>query len=159
MQEKEKKKRPEWTKEPQIIEYVRFLKANYPSELGHIQPDNIIYVGFSKKRSSAQAWIQPIKGVTTLFRNEAYVLAVWIENWEIRSEAERSYIIMHELLHIPEYGFQEGTKEYKKLAKHDLEDWKILVDKFGAYKEKISMIIDNPDVKSISSETLLQEED
>lgn len=136
----EKKTRQAWEKRDELKDYVERLADIYPNDLGHIQPDNLIYVGFSKPRSSVAANIRAVKGVWSLFRNEAYILAIHIETWDSLSEPERLYIIFHELLHIPEEGFDEGVKNYKKLIKHDLQDFKILIDKFGVWKEKLEVI-------------------
>ena len=139
--EEERRRQQPWEKRDELKEYVYTLKKLYPLDLDHIQPENLLYVGFSKKRSSCAANIRNITGVWSLFKNEAYILAIHIETWESLSEHERLYVIFHELLHIPEYGFIEGEKEYKKLVRHDLQDFKLLVAKFGVWKEDLEKIL------------------
>jgi len=150
---------PEWQKKDELKNYVLTLRSKYYSELSHIQPDNLVYAAFSKKRSSKKAEIRSIKGVWKLFAPFAYILSVHLESWDQMTEHERYYVIYHELLHIPEDGFEETSKDYQKLLKHDLEDFKSLVYEFGVYLEKIDKIVENPDSKSPVAEEEDDEED
>jgi predicted metallopeptidase len=153
----EKQRRIEWQDYQHIKHYVRSLIKDYPSETQHIQVDNILYVAFSKKKSRVIADIRPIKGVWSVYRHEAYLLMVHLETWECLSEAERLYHIFHVLLHIPQFGFVQGEKDFKSLVKHDLQDFQSLIDKFGVWKEKIDLIKKNADV--ITSEDIGEMED
>ena len=148
----EKKTRVEWQDFPELKEYVYKLIKDYPKHLNHIQPDNILYVKFSKKKSSTVSDIRPIKGVWSVYRPEAYLLMVHLESWECLSETERLYHVFHVLLHIPDYGFVKGEKEFKSLVKHDLQDFRVLVDKFGVWKENLETIKKNAD--SITSDEI-----
>jgi len=143
MEEKEKKQ--EWQRMDDLKSFVIQLKQKYHSQLSHIEPEMMLYAAFSKKRSSVAANIRAITGVWSLFKNECYILAVHLETWDMLADPERFYTIYHELLHIPEEGFIEGEKEFKKLNKHDLQDFKSLVDEFGVYKENIEKIVKNKD--------------
>jgi predicted metallopeptidase len=145
--EEEKKKPQEWQRKDDLEQYVIRLKNKYRSELDHIIPDSILYAAFSKKKSSVKANIRAISGVWALFKNECYILSVHLENWNELTEQQKMYLIYHELLHIPEYGFVDGEKDYKKIVKHDLQDFKILVDEFGVYQEEINKIIDKSEAK------------
>jgi len=145
-EESEEKKRKEWTKCDFLKNYVQSLKQLYKSDLSHIQPDNLLYVGFSKKRSSCIANIRPVKDMWSLFHNETYILAIHLESWESISEQERMYVVFHELLHIPEFGFDKGDKDYKKLLKHDIQDFSVLLERFGVNKENVHQIKIDGDV-------------
>ena len=145
---KEQQKVPEWQRKDEIRSYVIKLKQKYFSDLSHIEPDNMVYAAFSKKRSAKKAEIRSIKGVWKLFAPFAYILSVHLETWDQLSEQERYYVIYHELLHIPEEGFEQTSKDYQKLLRHDLEDFKSLVYEFGVYLEKIDRIVENGDAKA-----------
>lgn len=145
-QEDEKKRRKEWSKCEFLQDYVIALKAQYRTDLTHIEPENLIYVGFSKKKSSCVANIRPVKDMWSLFHKEVYILAIHIESWESLSEQEKMYTIFHELLHIPEFGFDNADKEYKKLLKHDVQDFSVLLSRFGVFKENLDKIKKNGDV-------------
>jgi len=135
-----KKKRVEWQRKEDLGRYVKLLAAKYKTHLSHIQSDNILYAAFSKDKSSKLAEIKPIKGCWSLFRNECYIITVHLEGWESLPDPERYYTLYNQLLHIPEYGFIDGEKEYRKLLKPDLFDFKCLVDEFGVYKENITRL-------------------
>lgn len=130
-----------WVIMDALKDYVVELRQRYNSQLFHIQPENMLYAGFSKPVSTIWANVRPIKEAFSLFLNECYILSVHIERWEKMGEAERYRLIFHELLHIPEGGFSEGDKEYKKLVNHDLQDFTILVEKCGVYNETIEDLI------------------
>jgi hypothetical protein len=122
------------------------LKRKY-ADLSHIQPENILYVGFSKKKSNQPCNIKAVNNEWSLFRNEAFMITVHVESWDQMIEADRYYSLYKQLLRIPENGFSEGTKEYKKLIRPDLTDFKSLVHEFGVYKENINRIMDGIDPK------------
>lgn len=142
----DKKQRKEWVKCEFLKNYVQSLKQLYKSDLSHIQVDNLLYVGFSKKKSSCSANIRPVKDMWALFHNETYILAIHLETWDSISEQERMYIIFHELLHIPSFGFDKGDKDYKKLLKHDIQDFSVLLERFGVNKENVHQIKVDGDV-------------
>jgi len=135
-----------WSRKDEVKDYVIALKQKY-ADLSHIQADNILYVGFSKKKSSQLCSIKSITNEWSIFRNEAYMITVHVESWDQLIEADRYYNLYKQLLRIPENGFSEGAKEYKKLTKPDLNDFKSLVHEFGVYKEHINQIMDGIDPK------------
>ena len=145
-QAEEKKRRKEWSKCDFLKDYVNALKQQYRTDLSHIEPENLLYVGFSKKKSSCVANIRPVKDMWSLFHKEVYILAIHIESWEALSEQERMYVVFHELLHLPEFGFDKNDKEYKKLLKHDVQDFSVLLNRFGVFKENLDKIKKNGDV-------------
>jgi len=140
------KKGKAWEKMDDLRNYVARVKKRYPLHLSHVEPDMLFYASYSQQKSKAKAKIMPIKDIWALFSPQCYILAVHKESWDVMDEAERSYAIFHELLHIPDLGFVQGEPDYKKLNDHDVQDFSLLIDKFGVYHEKIKSLVDDIDV-------------
>jgi len=122
----------------EIKKYVVKIKAMFSYELGHIEPDMIEYLFFSKKNSKVKARMVVVKGrLTAYLKTKPYILEIHKESWQDMLEPIRCYVIKHELLHIDEMGFIKGDGGYKKLIKHDLEDFKSLVRESGVDMEKV----------------------
>lgn len=135
-----------WEKMDIIRDYVVRIKKKYPHYARHIEPDMIFYSSFSQEKSKVQAKIIPIKDVWSLFSPQCYILAVHKESWDLMDEAQRYYVIFHELLHIPEFGFIQGESDFKKLDDHDVQDFAILLEKFGVYRENIKDLVEDRDI-------------
>ena len=49
--------------------------------------------------------------------------------------------MLHELAHVPQNGFIKGHPEYRKLRKHDIEDFKELREVYGIRLEKVKDVL------------------
>jgi predicted metallopeptidase len=134
-------KLPKWAKVDDVKPIVSELIEIYPEELSHVRPSRIGYVAFSKKKSTKQAFVAPIRPMVALFTNIDYILAVHIENWVLRTVSEKYLLIFHELLHIPVGGFDENSKEYRKTVSHDIQDFSLILHKFGIDWEDADKIL------------------
>lgn len=137
----EKKIKIVWEKRDDIKPIVQSLIEQFPEQLSHIQPSRISYVGFSKKKSKVLAHVRPIRGEYELFMQSDYFLAVYLENWVQRTPAEKRVLILHELLHIPDGGFDSKHKNHKKCLDHDIKDFSFVLQRFGIYWEKSEEIL------------------
>lgn len=121
--------------------YVDKLKTKFPNELKHIVSDRILYTSFSRNKSRALARIGSIpKKLSRFLMEYTYFMEVHEESWKEANEAKRLYIILHELYHIPEGGFVNSNPEYKKLIRHDIQDFGILLTKFGVNMQNIDTL-------------------
>jgi len=130
---------------PELKDVVVLLKSSktFKDKLNHINIDRILYSNFSKKASRTKGRIGPVPPRFSVFlKNFEYFLEIHKESWVTASEGERLYIILHELYHIPEEGFDKESSDYKKTIKHDLEDFKTLIKTFGADLEKADALVE-----------------
>jgi predicted metallopeptidase len=125
-----------------VAELLKNCKA-LKSELEHVVPERILYAANTRKKCNFYAKIGPIPPRFAIFiKDYDYFLEVNQDKWLAASEGMRLYIILHELKHIPLEGFDKESKHYKKITKHDLEDFKSLVDSFGTDNEKVDQLVD-----------------
>lgn len=119
----------EVTEAPAIIEE---LCNKYPDVLWAIRPNTIITLGVSNKErpksSTKLASIRPLKGATKALMqinnvNVRYLIELFWSDWNEWSAAQRVAVIFHELIHV--------DSEVGKTVKHDIEDFRIMVDKLG----------------------------
>jgi hypothetical protein len=90
-----------------------------------------VYGVENKERSesnSVLAKIKPIKGIEKTIMQDNNISIRWIidlfwSDWREWNEAKRQWVLFHELLHI--------HSEVGKSVKHDLETFRIIVDKIG----------------------------
>jgi len=121
---------------------VKKLCSKYPEELANVSLDEVAIVAIEGvDRPETKKCFAKIKGlrppVSLLTSGKNYIVELYMSDWENWTVAQRNIVIFHELLHINGEG---------KNKKHDLEDFKMLVNKLG---------IDyagNPDVVDILAE-------
>ncbi|MFA5732927.1 MAG: putative metallopeptidase, partial [Acidithiobacillus sp.] len=77
------------------------------------------------------------------FVDSDYILSVHEESWDEISEAEKYLVILHELMHIPEEGFDIEDKHYKKLIDHNIKDFRYILKEFGVDWEDSKKILDD----------------
>jgi predicted metallopeptidase len=125
---------------PELKKVAEALKAKF-EELDHIKPDRILYLSFSKPKSSFKAKIGPIaKRFAHLFPSQEYFLEIHQEAWDAGPEGDRLYTMLHELLHIPEEGFVAESKSYRRVKKHDVQDFAALLQQYGILQENVDKL-------------------
>jgi len=131
----------EYASFPEVKTVVKVLKDKFSAQLAHINPESILYLSFSKPKSAVKGRIGPVpKRFAHLFPDQDYFIEIHKESWLNSTEAERLYVILHELLHIPEEGFVNSSKEYRKTVKHDIQDFKALVKIYGIEGENLDKL-------------------
>jgi len=121
-----------YEKIPEANEIIEELVDNYPDELWAIRPHMIEVLGVSNKErpksSKTLASVRPLKGATKALMqinnvNTRYLMELYWSDWNAWSKSQKVAVIFHELLHI--------DSEVGKTVKHDVEDFRIMVDKLG----------------------------
>jgi len=131
----------EWSSMPELEDVVKLVKKAFPEKFAHIDPKKILYACYSKKQSRSKARIVSISPRYSIFLpGFVYVLEIHKESWESDDEGNRLYTIMHELLHIPDGGFTPDDKKFKRLARHNIEDFRALVRDYGVDLENIEKL-------------------
>ncbi|TRZ81793.1 hypothetical protein D4R86_02175 [bacterium] len=113
-------------------EIIQNLCDMYPDELWAVRPETIITLGVSNKESPKSskklASICPLKGATKALMqinnvNIRYLIELYWSDYNEWNMAQKIAVIFHELIHI--------DSEVGKTVKHDVEDFRIMVDKLG----------------------------
>jgi predicted metallopeptidase len=113
-------------------EIIKKLCEKYPDVLWAVRPNTVVALGVSNKErpksSDKLAVIKPIKGsfksLVQIYNIEArYIVELYYSDWNAWSEAQRVAVMFHELLHV--------ASELGKTVKHDLIDFKVMIDKLG----------------------------
>ena len=142
----------EFEEMPELKNVVDALIKTFPEKLGHIKSHRMLYSSFSKKKSDVKGRIVRITPRYEIFLADAcYILEIHKESWETTNEGKRLYVVLHELTHIPEGGFVEGDKRFKKIVKHDKEDFRELIKEYGVDLEAVDKLA--AEVKKIEKQT------
>jgi len=114
----------------------------YPEKLGHVTPDKIgVAVITNKDKTETQEWDARMVGVTapaSLFSSKMYIIYMNKNTWDNYSPAQRSAMLMYNLLKIPDP--MDGS-----MVKEDLKDHKCMVKAWGVD------YIDNPALPDLAT--------
>ncbi len=114
------------------------LVRKFPIGLGHIELDRIIFLSDSEKVTKKYAEIKTV-GYPYSFLTEYKFIIVFYDTSIVGMTIEqKNLLVYHQLLHIDD--------NFEKLRKHDVEDFKIIVSKYGPDWDM------NPNLKNIMNE-------
>jgi hypothetical protein len=136
--------KPEWAVHAEAHAIVTSLCSMYPNHLGHVDPKTIgcvAIVNKDKKEGQEDSKIRGIRQPDSLFCTVQYVVVFYQSTWENYNPAQRAMMLFKNLIRIPEN--EDGPDG--SLLKHDLQDFKILVQAFGVD------YMDNPELPDISA--------
>lgn len=111
---------------------VKSLCEKYPNELWAVRPDTVIVLGINNKerpeKNTKLAACNPIKGVNRALMmlhniGVRYVIEVYWSDWNKWTNKQKLALLFHELMHI--------DNEVGKTVRHDLEDFRMMIDKLG----------------------------
>jgi predicted metallopeptidase len=113
-------------------EMVQELCKKYPDVLWQVKPAMVTVLGVeNKERPPKSKTLAKVKVVTgtekALLKINGigirYVIDLYFSDWNVWKPAFKQWVILHELLHI--------AHEEDKVIKHDIEDFKIILDAVG----------------------------
>jgi predicted metallopeptidase len=121
---------------------LRRIKKLFPTVLGHIKTKRIMLVGFENPSSSFIAQIRKNGYPWAMaLPDYDYVITFWSTRFDNKPKSYRLFVMLHELLHIPEGGFdRKNKKTYRKLRRHDIEDFSELRHAYGIRLQKVKDI-------------------
>jgi len=121
---------------------VKRIKKLFPTVLGHIRTKRILLVGFENPNSSFIAQIRKNAHPWAMaLPDYDYVIQFWSTRFDKKPKSYRLYVTLHELLHIPVGGFDKGNRNaYRKLNRHDIEDFSELLHAYGIRLNKVKDI-------------------
>ncbi len=135
-----------YSRVPEAEEIVKKLCEKYPDVLWAVRNDGSIAVlGIENKERSEKnntlAKIKAIKGTEKAIYisnniNIRYVLELYWSDWNMWSPELKQVVLFHELLHV--------HPELERVVRHDLEDWRIVVEKLG-----VSYLKNNKDLPNL----------
>ncbi|MFW5803998.1 MAG: putative metallopeptidase, partial [bacterium] len=121
-----------YEKVPDAQELIENLCKEYPNELWAVRPNTVTVLGISNKERSKSnhklATCRPINGAEKALMQinniaTRYIIELYFSDWNNWSRSQKLAILFHELLHI--------DNELGKTVRHDVQDFKIMVDKLG----------------------------
>ena len=135
-----------YSRVPEAEEIIKQLCEKYPDVLWAVRNDGSIAVlGIENKERSEKnntlAKIKAIKGTEKAIYisnniNIRYVLELYWSDWNMWSNELKQVVLFHELLHV--------HPELERVVRHDLEDWRIVVEKLG-----VSYLKNNKDLPNL----------
>jgi hypothetical protein len=110
------------------------LINKYQTTLGHIDVDQILFLGESEKSPKKYADIQLVKSPYTFITNYKFIMTVYEPKIIGFTPAQLNILVMHELMHI--------DSDFEKLVKHDIEDFSILLQTYGVNWDTDPNVVD-----------------
>jgi len=113
-------------------EMIKTLCEKQPEALWCVKPDTIAVLGIENKerseKSNTLATIKSVRGAEkAIFQmnniSTRYVIVVYWSDWNQWSTNLKAAILFHELMHV--------HVDFEKTVKHDCEDFRMILDKFG----------------------------
>jgi len=122
----------EYERLTQAEDMIRDLATKYKDALWRVIPSSIMVLSITNSDRSEKnhclAKVKLMKGVEQAVMElnnikVRYVIELYGSDWSKWTEAQKQWIIFHELMHVHEEGDQ--------LVKHDCEDFKMIIDAAG----------------------------
>lgn len=111
------------------------LINKFPDNFSTFDVDQILFLMETTKSPKKYADVKKVQPPYTYITNVKFIITVYEKNILDFSDAQMHALVLHELMHIDE--------NFTKLVKHDLEDFRAIVDLFGSNWDS------NPDIKDI----------
>jgi hypothetical protein len=100
------------------------LIDKYPENFGNFDINQMLFLKENSKSPKKYAEIKKVTAPYTFMTSIKFIITVYEPCVCAMNDAQIHLLIMHELMHIDE--------DFNKLKKHDLEDFKVLIAKYGA---------------------------
>lgn len=97
----------------------------------------ILYV-FLDKSKTFWAKCQLASALQQFASGYQYVIQFNNEAWQNLTDLQREALVFHELLHI----FYDSEKDKYSLAKHDVEEFSLVIRKYGLWREDVKKFMD-----------------
>jgi predicted metallopeptidase len=118
------------------------IKHLFPTVLGHVRTHRIFLCGFQHRHSGFIARVHRNRYPWCLaLPDYDYTIEFWCTRFEAKKEDYQLFVLLHELRHIPEGGFdKENPKTYRKLLHHDVEDFSDMLASYGLDRQHVDKI-------------------
>lgn len=118
----------DYIKDEEVETIVRDLVVKYPELFDHIDPSRLLYAReISRSQKTKPGNCRSVRPPYNLLDPDIlYIIVIYFRaGWDELSPAQRSALVMHQLLHISK-DFDGATLQ------HDISDWAFLVDNLGS---------------------------
>lgn len=138
-----RRKRKLWEVREDLRPLLREAKELFPTLLGHVRTKRVLLCSFMSRKSGHIARISRNRSPWALALPEYdYAIEFWEPRFKISKLAYQMFVVVHELFHIPQGGFdQNNPLQYRKLIKHDLEDFVFLRQMYGLQLESVDDVL------------------
>lgn len=117
-------------------------KKLFPTVLGHVRTKRVALVGFTAATSRVAGRIYPNrKPYSLLLPDYDYLISIWSTRYDNAEEHFRIFLMLHEAVHIPPDGHEEGAPGYRKTVCHDIEDFKFLREAYGLHLDNMKDVL------------------
>ena len=118
------------------------IKKLFPTVLGHVRTHRIFLVGFQHRHSDHMARISKNRYPWCMaIPDYDYIIEFWSTRFDEKSKAYKLFVMLHELRHVPEGGFdKENIRTYRKLVHHDVEDFSDMLESYGLDRQHVDKI-------------------
>jgi predicted metallopeptidase len=118
-------------------------KRKYPTFLNHVVRHRVFLCSFEKEHwRGFVARIHSIRPPIALAMSGFdYLIEFHADRFDKRGEAFQMYVMLHELLHIKQGGFDPESPNYRRLVHHDIEDFNLLLSNYGLNMENVGDVL------------------
>jgi len=100
------------------------LINKYPQNFGNFDINKILFLKETSKSPKKYAETRKVTPPYTFMTSVKFIITVYEPCIVSMNDAQLHLLMLHELMHIDE--------DFEKLVKHDLEDFKVIISKYGA---------------------------
>jgi len=137
------RKRKLWGPREEYRTYLRKTCKLFPTLLGHIDRSRVFLCGFYARNSGHLAKITRNSNPwAVMIPDFDYAIQFWDPRFSQSHESMKIYVMLHELVHVPQGGFILGGPEWRKLIDHDVQEFNMLISGYGLNLENVRMVMD-----------------
>lgn len=107
----------------QYMEIADRLIAKFPVSFGHIDISKVLFLSETEKTPKKYADTRRVAYPYGFLTEYKFIITFYENNIKAMNDAQRHMLVYHELLHI--------DADFNKIRKHDVEDFRELVSKYG----------------------------
>lgn len=96
----------------------------YPQNFGNFDINKILFLKETTKSPKKYAETRKVVSPYTFITSVKFIITIYEPCVCSMNDAQLHLLMLHELMHIDE--------DFEKLVKHDLEDFKVIIAKYGA---------------------------
>ncbi|MNC00864.1 hypothetical protein D3C81_760850 [compost metagenome] len=99
------------------------LVDKFQVAFSHIELDKVLFLSENEKTPKKYADVRNVGYPWNFITEYKYIMVFYENNTQPMTDSQRHMLVYHELLHIDE--------SFEKVKKHDIEDFRVLVGRFG----------------------------
>ena len=131
-----------WELREDMRPLLKKVKKLFPTMLGHVRTHRILLCSFMSKTSAHLAKIHTNRYPWCIALPQYdYVIQFHSSRFDNERTSFKLMVMLNELYYIPEGGFdKDDRKHYRKLRKHNTQDFTSMLQAYGLRHEKVKKI-------------------